>query len=55
MYLHDLAAFGDRVEDVVGDRRRVEIEQPDPVEAVDVVELAKQVRQRRALAARSRP
>ena len=50
MYLTTLSHSGHRVEDVVGDGRRIEIEQPDPVDAVNRVQLAQQRRQRRALA-----
>ena len=49
--LADLLALGHRVEHVVGDRRRVEVEQPDPLEAVDRVQLAQQPGERAALAA----
>ena len=34
--LADLLALGHRVEHVVGDRRRIEVEQADPLEAVDL-------------------
>ena len=47
----DLLALRHRLEHVVGDRGRVEIEQPDPLEAVDRVQLAQQPRERAALAA----
>ena len=47
----DFLAFGHRLEHIVGDRRRIEIEQADPVEPFDLVQLAKQPGQRATLAA----
>ena len=47
----DLLALRHRREHVVGDRGRVEVEQPDPGQAVDRVQLAQQPPERAALAA----
>ncbi len=49
--LADLVALGHRRQRRVVDRRRIEVEQPDPFEAVDLVELAQQSRERAALVA----
>ncbi len=46
----DLLALGHRVQHVVGDRGGVEVEQPDPLEAVDRVQLPQQPREGAALA-----
>ena len=51
MYLQTFVAVGHRRQRVLVDRRGVEVEQPDPLQAVDGVQLAKQPRQRAALAA----
>ena len=48
--LDDLARRGDGVDGLVGDGRRVEIEQPHPAEAVDAIELAQQAGEGAALA-----
>ena len=47
----DLVAGGDRLDGLVGDRRRVEVEQPDPGDAVDLVQLAQEPGEGAALAA----
>ena len=49
--LADLLALGHRVEHVVRDRGGVEVEEPDPRQALDRVQPAEQPRQRAALAA----
>ena len=49
--LADLVALRHRVERRVVDRRRVEVEQADPLEAVDRVQLAEQTAERAALLA----
>ena len=49
--LADLLALRHRLQHVVADRGRIEVEHPDPLEAVDAVERAQQPRQRAALAA----
>ena len=46
----DFLAVRHRRQDVVGDRRRVEVEEPDPGQPVDRVELAQQASERAALA-----
>ena len=47
----DLLALRHRRQDVVGDRRRVEVEEPDPGQPVNGVELAQQASERSAFAA----
>ena len=49
--LADLLAVGHRRERGVVDGRRIEVEQPDPLEAVDAVQAPQQPRQRATLAA----
>ncbi len=49
MYLHHPGALGHGIEHRVADRGGVEIQQPDPVDAGDGVEAAKQLRERGAL------
>jgi hypothetical protein len=48
--LDDLVALGHRLEHFVGDGRRIEIEQPDPVDTVNLVQLAQKRWERRAFA-----
>ena len=43
--------LGHDLEEVIGHGRRIQIEQPDPLEAIDRVQLAQQPRERPALVA----